>query len=53
LPPSGSAAGSSPATRYANAPAMQMADAFEVFPMLDGQALRHAVETYPDPVILQ
>jgi phosphoribosylglycinamide formyltransferase 2 len=38
--------------RYANAPAMQMADAFEVFPMLDGQALRHAVETYRPDVIV-
>jgi len=26
--------------RYANAPAMQVADASEVFPMLDGAALR-------------
>ena len=26
--------------RYENAPAMQVADAFEVFPMLDGKALR-------------
>ena len=25
--------------RYENAPAMQMSDAFEVFPMLDGKAL--------------
>ena len=32
--------------RYANAPAMQMADAFEVFPMLDGAALRAAVEKH-------
>jgi phosphoribosylglycinamide formyltransferase 2 len=30
--------------RYANAPAMQVADAFEVFPMLDGKALSAAVE---------
>jgi phosphoribosylglycinamide formyltransferase 2 len=38
--------------RYANAPAMQMADAFEVFPMLDGAALRAAVEKHrPDVVI--
>ncbi len=32
--------------RYAGAPAMQMADAFEVFPMLDGAALRAAVEKH-------
>ena len=32
--------------RYANAPAMQMADAFEVFPMLDRSALRAAVEKH-------
>src|SRR3954470_24993406 len=38
--------------RYANAPAMQVADAFEVFPMLDGAALRAAVEKHkPDVVI--
>jgi phosphoribosylglycinamide formyltransferase 2 len=38
--------------RYANAPAMQMADACEVFPMLDGAALRAAVETHrPDFVV--
>jgi phosphoribosylglycinamide formyltransferase 2 len=38
--------------RYANAPAMQMADAFEVFPMLDGAALRAAVEKHrPDFII--
>jgi phosphoribosylglycinamide formyltransferase 2 len=38
--------------RYANAPAMQMADAFEVFPMLDGSALRAAVEKHrPDFII--
>src|SRR4029453_18881057 len=30
--------------RYANAPAMQIADASEVFSMLDGKALRAAVE---------
>src|SRR5690348_4586332 len=29
--------------RYENAPAMQLADTFEVFPMLDGEALRAAV----------
>ena len=32
--------------RYANAPAMQVADAFEVFPMLDGAALRVVVEAH-------
>ena len=38
--------------RYANAPAMQVADAFEVFPMLDGQALRAAVEKHKPDVIV-
>jgi phosphoribosylglycinamide formyltransferase 2 len=38
--------------RYANAPAMQMADAFEVFPMLDGAALRAAVEKHRPDVIV-
>jgi phosphoribosylglycinamide formyltransferase 2 len=38
--------------RYANAPAMQLADAFEVFPMLDGSALRAAVEKHkPDAIV--
>lgn len=38
--------------RYANAPAMQLADACEVFPMLDGAALRAAVEKHrPDIVV--
>jgi len=38
--------------RYANAPAMQMADAFEVFSMLDGCALRAAVEKHrPDFIV--
>jgi phosphoribosylglycinamide formyltransferase 2 len=38
--------------RYANAPAMQMADTFEVFPMLDGAALRAAVEKHrPDFIV--
>lgn len=38
--------------RYANAPAMQVADACEVFPMLDGAALRAAVEKHqPDLVV--
>ena len=40
--------------RYANAPAMQMADAFEVFPMLEGAAIRAAVEKHrPDFVIAE
>ena len=38
--------------RYENAPAMQMADAFEVFPMLDGKALRAAVEKHKPDVIV-
>jgi phosphoribosylglycinamide formyltransferase 2 len=38
--------------RYENAPAMQVADAFEVFPMLDGKALRVAVETHKPDVIV-
>jgi phosphoribosylglycinamide formyltransferase 2 len=38
--------------RYENAPAMQLADAFEVFPMLDGKALRAAVEKYRPDVIV-
>src|ERR1044072_7054551 len=38
--------------RYANAPAMQVADAFEVFPMLDGKALRAAVEKDKPDVIV-
>ena len=38
--------------RYAHAPAMQMADSFEVFPMLDGAALRAAVERHrPDAIV--
>ena len=38
--------------RYANAPAMQMADACEVFSMLDGKALKAAVKKHkPDVVI--
>jgi phosphoribosylglycinamide formyltransferase 2 len=38
--------------RYDNAPAMQLADAREVFPMLDGAALRAAVEKYrPDYIV--
>ena len=38
--------------RYANAPAMQLADAFEVFPMLDAKALRAAVEKHTPDVIV-
>jgi phosphoribosylglycinamide formyltransferase 2 len=38
--------------RYENAPAMQLADAFEVFPMLDGKALRTAVEKHKPDVII-
>jgi phosphoribosylglycinamide formyltransferase 2 len=38
--------------RYANAPAMQVADAFEVFAMLDGTALRAAVEKHKPDVII-
>lgn len=38
--------------RYANAPAMQMADACEVFPMLDGKKLRAAVEKHRPDVIV-
>ena len=38
--------------RYANAPAMQLADAFEVFSMLDGAALRAAVESHRPDVIV-
>ena len=38
--------------RYANAPAMQLADAYEVFPMLDGKKLRAAVEKHKPDVIV-
>jgi phosphoribosylglycinamide formyltransferase 2 len=38
--------------RYANAPAMQLADACEVFPMLDGKKLRAAVEKHKPDVIV-
>jgi phosphoribosylglycinamide formyltransferase 2 len=38
--------------RYANAPAMQMADAREVFPMLDGSKLRAAIEKHKPDVII-
>jgi phosphoribosylglycinamide formyltransferase 2 len=38
--------------RYANAPAMQVADSSEVFSMLDGEALRAAVEKHrPDHIV--
>src|SRR5437868_14785987 len=38
--------------RYDNAPAMQLADAREVFSMLDGAALRAAVENHwPDVIV--
>lgn len=37
---------------YAGAPAMQLADSYEVFSMLDGQALRSAVEKHkPDYIV--
>src|SRR3954447_10570771 len=38
--------------RYENAPAMQVADCWEVFPMLDGKALRAAVEKHRPDVIV-
>ena len=38
--------------RYDNAPAMQIADAWETFPMLDGTALRKAVEKHQPDVII-
>jgi phosphoribosylglycinamide formyltransferase 2 len=38
--------------RYENAPAMQMADACEVFPMLDGTAMRAAVEKHRPDIIV-
>ncbi len=38
--------------RYENAPAMQVADASEVFSMLDGKALRKAVETHRPDIIV-
>jgi phosphoribosylglycinamide formyltransferase 2 len=38
--------------RYPDAPAMQMADAFEVFSMLDGAAVRAAVEKHRPDVIV-
>ena len=37
---------------YAGAPAMQVADAFEIFPMLDHEMLRRAVERHaPDYIV--
>lgn len=40
------------ADNYENAPAMQVADAFEVFNMLDGEALAKAVEKHkPDLIV--
>lgn len=38
--------------RYTNAPAMQVADAFEVFSMLDGKSVRKAVEKHKPDVIV-
>ena len=38
--------------RYEGAPAMQCSDSFEVFPMLDGAALRAAVEKHRPDVII-
>ncbi|HEX5239315.1 MAG TPA: formate-dependent phosphoribosylglycinamide formyltransferase [Sphingomicrobium sp.] len=38
--------------RYANAPGMQVSDEREVFPMLDGKAMRAAVEKYRPDVII-
>jgi phosphoribosylglycinamide formyltransferase 2 len=38
--------------RYPNAPGMQLADASEVFSMLDGQAMRAAVEKHRPDVIV-
>ena len=38
--------------KYAGAPAMQVADAFEVFDMLDGDALAAAVAKHPPDVIV-
>ena len=38
--------------RYANAPAMQVADAAEVFDMLDGEALMAAVERHRPDIIV-
>src|ERR671921_2723133 len=38
--------------RYENAPAMQVADGYEVFSMLDGKALRAAIEKHRPDVIV-
>ncbi|MEO6198761.1 MAG: formate-dependent phosphoribosylglycinamide formyltransferase [Sphingomicrobium sp.] len=38
--------------RYANAPAMQVADSAEMFSMLDGKALKAAVKTHKPDVII-
>jgi phosphoribosylglycinamide formyltransferase 2 len=38
--------------RYPNAPAMQLADACEVFPMLDGAKIRAAADKYEPDVII-
>ena len=39
---------------YAGAPAMQMADAAEIFPMLDGAALGAAIDKHkPDFIVLE
>lgn len=38
--------------RYANAPAMQVSDACEIFPMLDAKALRAAVKKHRPDVIV-
>lgn len=38
--------------RYANAPAMQVSDASEIFSMLDGKALRAAVEKHRPDIIV-
>jgi phosphoribosylglycinamide formyltransferase 2 len=38
--------------RYPNAPAMQVADAFEVFPMLDGVQMRAAVDKHNPDIIV-
>jgi phosphoribosylglycinamide formyltransferase 2 len=40
------------ADSYANAPAMQVADAFEVFSMLDGEALQKAVDKHQPDIIV-
>ena len=37
---------------YAGAPAMQVADEFEVFSMLDGEALERAVEKHHPDIIV-